>query len=89
MSDMAEIKSLLIKIQRTYAQQRKESIRQLQDAIWDETKEREEALQDVLSSLADDLNFYEDDPRDRDENLGYYGDERLSEIVTSALTKIG
>jgi hypothetical protein len=88
MDVLYELKSLLLKIQRTYARQRTESISQLQDKIWNEPNEYDEELQQVLSDLASDLNFYENDPRDRDEALGYYGDQRLSEIITSTLEKI-
>jgi hypothetical protein len=88
MTTIAEVRELLHKIQRTYAHQRAETIGQLQEKIWDESNEFDEEVQQALDDLASDLNFYETDPRDRDEALGYYGDDKLNEIITSALAAI-
>ena len=65
-----------------------EAIRSVQTMILDEPDMPDENIQQVFSDLAYDLNFYEDEPRDRDEALGYYGDERLVEVIDTAIKKI-
>jgi hypothetical protein len=42
----------------------------------------------VISDLASDLNFYEPLERDRDEALGYFGDEKLLALTSETLKKI-
>jgi hypothetical protein len=42
----------------------------------------------LLSDLASDLNFYEPLERDRDEALGYFGDEKLLALTSETLKKI-
>ncbi len=76
MNKLHEIKELLKKIQRTYSVQRAEYISTLQNIISDETIEFDDDIQQVLSDLYYDLNFYEEESRDRDEALGYYGEQR-------------
>jgi hypothetical protein len=88
MTKIEQIKDLLYKVQRTYAHEQAEYIRELQNKIWDETNDLNDDLQEILSDLAYNLNFYERDERYRDEDLGYYGDDKLSRIVDEAINKI-
>ncbi|HUS00269.1 MAG TPA: hypothetical protein VMY77_00995, partial [Chitinophagaceae bacterium] len=60
----------------------------LQNMILDEPDMPGEDIQQIFSDLAYDLNFYEDDPRDRNEELGYYGDDKLVAVVDTAIKKI-
>jgi hypothetical protein len=83
-----DIKFLLDKILRTYAEERSIVIRQLQDKIWDEPGVQDEELMSMLTDLASDLNFYEPEERDRNESLGYYDDEKLNTLVNKAIEKI-
>ncbi len=85
--DINKIKTLLHKIQTSYAHVRAGYITELQNKIWDEINEPVE-IQEVLDDLAFNLNFYESDVRDRDEAEGYFGDERLTEIINAVLEKI-
>lgn len=78
---------MLNKIDRTYASERSKTIGELQNKIWDEPELQNEEL-DFLQELAGDLNFYEPVERDRDIALGYYDDDRLSELISEALKKI-
>ena len=55
----------------------------LQDKIWEEHNLENREEQEFLSDLAYNLNFY--DPLETDVTLGYYGNERLSEIVSKAI----
>jgi len=84
---LKEVIALLNKIDRTYASERSKTIGELQNKIWDEPGLQNEDLY-FLQDLAGDLNFYEPVERDRDAALGYYDDDRLSELAGTALKKI-
>ena len=86
-TQLKEVIALLNKIERTYASERSKTIGELQNKIWDEPGLQNEELY-FLQDLAGDLNFYEPVERDRDAALGYYGDDRLSELTGTALKKI-
>jgi hypothetical protein len=88
MENVREMQALLNKIERTYAADRLEAIHQVQNKIWDEPEVENEELRDAFADLASDLNFYEPVERDRDEGLGYYGDERLIELISGIQNKI-
>ena len=86
-TQLKEVIALLNKIERTYASERSKTIGELQNKIWDEPELQNEELY-FLQDLAGDLNFYEPVERDRDAALGYYDDDRLSELTGTALKKI-
>ena len=88
MEILKEIQALLNRIERTYAAERMETINQLQNKIWDEPEVENEELRDAFANFASDLNFYEPVERDRDESLGYYGDEKLMELIAGIQNKI-
>ncbi len=88
MKELQEIHALLNKLERTYAAERLETIHQLQNIIWDGPEVENEELRDVFAGFASDLNFYEPVERDRDEGLGYYGDEKLVELISAIQNKI-
>ena len=83
---LKEVIALLNKIERTYASERSKTIGELQNKIWDEPELQNEELY-FLQDLAGDLNFYEPLERDRDTALGYYDDDKLSELTGTALKK--
>ena len=87
MLQLKEIKTMLSKIERTYATDRSETLGELQNKIWDEPALQNEELY-FLQDLAGDLNFYEPVEKDRDVSLGYYDDDRLLELTSAALKKI-
>jgi hypothetical protein len=86
-AQLKEVIALLNKIDRTYASERSKTIGELQNKIWDEPELQNEELY-FLQDLAGDLNFYEPEERDRDIALGYYDDDRLSELIREALKNI-
>lgn len=88
MNYIAEIRELLLKIKSTQGDWRAQYISRLQDKIWEEAPVDDADLTSALANLAGDLNFYESDERDRDRELGYYGDERLAEVLDAALEKV-
>ena len=86
-TQLKEVIGLLNKIERTYASERSKTIGELQNKIWDEPGLQNEELY-FLQVLAGDLNFYEPVERDRDAALGYYDDDKLSELIGTALKKV-
>ena len=84
---LKEVVTMLNKIKRTYASERLKTIGELQNIIWDAPELQQEELY-FLQDLSGDLNFYEPVEKDRDEALGYYGDDRLLELAAAALNKI-
>ncbi len=42
----------------------------------------------ILSDLAFDLDYYEPDPKDRQEDPTFYGDQRLEAEINEALQKL-
>ena len=85
---LQNIQTLLTRIYRTYAAQRAELITVLQNKIWDEPETEDKELNYLLTTLAGDLNFYEPIERERDEALGYYGDEKIMQLINDALLQI-
>jgi len=86
-AQLKQVVTMLNKIERTYASERSKMISQLQNKIWDEFELQNEELY-FLQDLAGDLNFYEPMEKDRDATLGYYDDDRLLELTSTALKKI-
>ena len=82
-AQLKEVTALLNKIERTYASERAKTISELQNKIWDEPGLQNEELY-FLQDLAGDLNFYEPVERDRDAALGYYDDDRLLQLTSTA-----
>ncbi len=62
---------------------RKQLIAEFQQMVW-----ADENASTLLSELAYDLDFYEQDDRLRKEDVSYYGDERLEEEITAVLEKL-
>ena len=87
MEKLREIRALLNRIEFVYAAERLSIIHQLQEKIWDEPGFENEELQSLFDDLAYDLNFYEPVEIDRDESLGYYGDEKLFKLIAAVQSK--
>ncbi len=85
---LQDIISLLINIERTYAAQRAAQISSLQNKIWEEPTIENEDINYMLTILAGDLNFYEPIEHEREEELGYYGDEKLLKLISNARVQI-
>jgi hypothetical protein len=61
---------------------RKRYIFEFQELIWND-----ENANEILSELAFDLDFYEPDDELRKEDPSYYGDDKLVEVLKSAMQK--
>lgn len=68
--------------------ERTNKLKEFQEVVWDDETIQDEVLNDVLSTLAYDFDFYEPDKKMRDEDPSYYGDERLSEEIKTGLEKL-
>jgi len=67
---------------------REPMIRQLQNKIWDGDTGSDEELNEILSELAYDLDFYEPDTEMRKESDGFFDQERLVEMVNFTIRKL-
>lgn len=68
---------------------KKELIRSFQERIWNgEDYSSDPKINEVLSELAYDLDFYQPNADLRGEDPSYYGDQRLVEEINLAIKKI-
>ena len=58
-------------------------IKKFQDEVWDD-----ENINEILSELAYDLDFYEPNREWRKEAPSYYGDDRLKIVIKTAIKKL-
>ena len=65
-----------------------ELIREFQEEVWNDESVQDSKLNEVLSELAYDLDFYESNDRWRENNLGYYGNDKLKNIMKNAIQKL-
>lgn len=68
--------------------ERTELVKKLQNAIWNDESIEDERLNEILSELAYDLDFYEPNEEWKKESPNYYGDERLEELIKLGMQKI-
>ena len=68
--------------------ERANKVKEFQEIVWDDETIQDETLNDILSTLAYDFDYYESDKKMRDEDPSYYGDERLSEEIRTGLEKL-
>lgn len=68
--------------------ERTELVKKLQNAIWNDESIQDERLNEILSELAYDLDFYEPNEEWKKESPNYYGDERLEELIKLGMQKI-
>lgn len=71
------------------SKKRTQLIKEFQENIWNGPGYSEdEEVNEILSELAYDLDFYEPNEALRMEDLSYYGEERLTREVRTALQKL-
>ncbi|MEH3114031.1 hypothetical protein [Pedobacter terrae] len=63
-------------------------IKKFQEEVWNDESIQDETLNEILSELAYDLDFYESNEEWRKESLSYYGDDRLEEVIKTAIQKL-
>lgn len=68
---------------------RKEFINEFQELVWNEKcKHIDENINEIVSELAYDLDFYEPNETFRNQDSSFYGDERLEEEIQNTLKKL-
>jgi hypothetical protein len=60
-------------------------IKEFQDEVWNDESIQ---LNEILLELAYDLDFYEPNEEWRKEDPSYYGDDRLEEVIKTAIQKL-
>lgn len=88
MKSTVEIIECLNKILSESEPVRTELIKSFQNEVWDDESIKDEALNEILSELAYDLDFYEPNEEWRKEDLSYYGYDRLKKEITKAIKKL-
>ncbi len=67
---------------------RQKLIKQFQDEVWNDESIQDETLNEILSELAYDLDFYEPNEEWKKEDPSYYGDDRLEVVIKTAIQKL-
>ena len=67
---------------------RQELIKDFQDEVWNDESMQDETLNEILSELAYDLDFYEPNEEWKKEIPSYYGDDRLEVVIKTAIQKL-
>ena len=88
MKSNIELIQLLQTVLGTEHRVKQELIKKFQDEVWNDESIQDETLNEILSELAYDLDFYEPNEEWRKESLSYYGDDRLEEVVKTAIQKL-
>lgn len=65
-----------------------EKVKDFQDIVWDDETIENELLDDILGTLAYDLDFYEPSEKYRRQSASYYDDEHLLEVISGGLEKL-
>ncbi|MDO5615798.1 MAG: hypothetical protein Q4G16_06385 [Cruoricaptor ignavus] len=63
-------------------------IKEFQDEVWNDESIQDENLNEILSELAYDLDFYEPNEGWQKETPSYYGDDRLEIIIKTIIQKL-
>lgn len=88
MKTTAEIMQFLNYILEAPQPQRKVLVKKFQSEIWNDETIQNERLNEILSELAYDLDFYEPNEEWKKESPNYFGDERLQELIKLGIQKI-
>jgi len=79
---------ILYKILDSNGSLRESIIKDFQNTIWNEESVADDELDEILSDLAMDLDFYEPNPEYRKEHFSYYGDEKLDDLLMKMIVII-
>lgn len=83
-----KVKNLLAEAQTSSLERRMSCIKELQNMIWDDGTIQDESVNDILTDIAYELDFYEPNEEWRRESPSYYGEERLKQEIQTALQKL-
>ena len=85
---LEELKILLYKIQSVYDSHRERYIKEFQEKVWNDETIQNEEINEMLTEIAYDLDFYDPNKEKRKEFHGYYGSDRLSDEIKSAIDRL-
>lgn len=88
MKSTVEIINLLNYILDAQLSERANLVIELQNVIWNDESIHDDKLNEILSELAYDLDFYEPNEEWKKESPNYYGDKRLNEILKQGIRQI-
>jgi hypothetical protein len=88
MKSIPDLIKSLNRILEEHTSNRKVLIKELQNEVWNDESIPDERLNEFLTELAYDLDFYEPNEGWRKEDPSYYGDEHLNEIIKSGIKKM-
>jgi hypothetical protein len=88
MKSNVEIIELLQSILETEYSNRAKFIKKFQNEVWNDESIQDEVINETLSELAYDLDFYEPDEKWRKEDPCYYGDDKLEDVLKNAIRKL-
>lgn len=71
------IKKILNEIETSIGIRKVELIKEVQNLIWNDESIVNDELNDLLSSFAYDIDFYEPDDKKREESSSYFGNQQL------------
>lgn len=83
--DLNTITSILEKILSSPKQKKIELIIKFQELVWNDESIKNNEIEEVLSTIAYDLDFYEPNERKRKEDPSFYGENRLEHEIKSTL----
>ena len=87
MKSIIEITENLNQILKAKEPVRIELVKSFQNEVWND-EFMEDKLYEILSELAYDLDFYEPNEEWRKEDISYYGNQRLEELIKIGISKI-
>lgn len=67
---------------------RKQLIKEFQKQVWNEDINESESINNILSELAYDLDYYEPDDILSSQDNSYFGNDKLEQEIQIALKKI-
>ena len=88
MNDLNEIKELLNLILISEIPEKSKLVKLVQEKIWNEDSITDEKIINTLEELAYDLDFYEPDPFLRKEDISFWGEDRLENLIKNALKEL-
>jgi len=85
---LEKLKEILCKALLMSVNERVLQIKEFQSIVWNDSSIQEEKLNDILTDIAYELDFYEPNEIWRKESPNYYGDEQLEDVLKKAMEKI-
>lgn len=79
---------LLHSILKSANSERVKVIKEFQNEVWNDNSIQDQNLNELLSEIAYDLDFYEPNEKWRKEALSFYSNKELEELIKNAIQKL-